>query len=611
VLYMGFFDDIFGQPFGGMFDMNGDGKTDLGEEWLGYMVINECMKEDEEENSYSGSSFSSNDDFWQLDCEDGSAYGLSPYDYESKLEYEAALKFAKIDTTCRKNDWRNHCEDGLDYDIDPDDFDSEDEYNEALEEAKGITATYDYETESGVTVPVNLSFRIVRPGQEHLDKIKEEDYPNKRQYDAAYYLCELQQDIGYVPYNSTKEAEIEKCNFILSAETIAGKYLTISDGFLFVQAIKENFELPIVIDDEDEKVIHDFNEIFMQVAEENPQLAVDIWTWVVKEFGPFQKYMANDWTIYNFILTSTDDYPNEFLPLAIKRLGEDIKFCDELITKNPQYPHGMSTFITKALELDYIKEAQIIFTAVAMNTNAKVKDMENLINSIIMDCSNWEELETMEKFKNNIFPIIKKMNSKRIQRLYPKFENDVDKYIHSVESSEEKYQYSRRFVWRLKYKDTPLFNVDPLDFKTEVEYLTAVKSKRQSWGKMHAEAKFYDIDLEKINSEHEYQEELKKKKSEQILDSSNVRLSNTTDETHIQDDTIYNFCAVVFQNGVSPYIYLCDNTKIEIGDTVVVPVGSKARETNAKVVAVMQHTRLTAPIEIERAKKILRVIKAK
>jgi len=90
-----------------------------------------------------------------------------------------------------------------------------------------------------------------------------------------------------------------------------------------------------------------------------------------------------------------------------------------------------------------------------------------------------------------------------------------------------------------------------------------------------------------------------------------VRLSNTTDETHIQDDTIYNFCAVVFQNGVSPYIYLCDNTKIEIGDTVVVPVGSKARETNAKVVAVMQHTRLTAPIEIERAKKILRVIKAK
>ena len=545
---MGFFDDIFGQPFGGMFDMNGDGKTDFGEQWLGYMVINECMKEEKE--SYSDSPLSLDDDFWELDCEDGSEYGLSPYDFSSKIEYDIALETAKANALERKNNWRNYCEDGLDYGIDPDDFDSEDEYNEALEEAKGITATYDYETESGVTIPINLSFRIVRPGQELLDKIKEEDYPNKRQYDAAYYLCELQQDIGYVPYNSTKEAEIEKCNVILSAETIAGKYLTISDGFLFVQAIKENFELPIVIDDEDEKVIHDFNEIFMQVAEENPQLAVDIWTWVVKEFGPFQKYMASDWTIYNFILTSTDDYPHEFLPLVIKRLGEDIKFCDELITKNPQYPHGMSTFITKALELDYIKEAQIIFTAVAMNTNAKVKDMENLINSIIMDCSNWEELETMEKFKNNIFPIIKKMNSKRIQRLYPKFENDVDKYIHSVESSEEKYQYSRRFEWRAKYKEEPLYDIEPLDYESEADYLKAAEQKKYAWRRYQFEARRYGIDVNAFETEDEYKIVLNHKREETIKarneERAKAKPKPTVDPLATTDKTVYNFCSVVF-----------------------------------------------------------------
>ena len=50
---MGFFDDIFGQPFGGMFDFNGDGKTDFGEEWVGYMIINDCMKEEEEQHSSS------------------------------------------------------------------------------------------------------------------------------------------------------------------------------------------------------------------------------------------------------------------------------------------------------------------------------------------------------------------------------------------------------------------------------------------------------------------------------------------------------------------------------------------------------------------------------
>ena len=43
---MDFFEEIFGQPFGGMFDMDGDGKTDFTEEWLGYMVMNEVMKEE-------------------------------------------------------------------------------------------------------------------------------------------------------------------------------------------------------------------------------------------------------------------------------------------------------------------------------------------------------------------------------------------------------------------------------------------------------------------------------------------------------------------------------------------------------------------------------------
>lgn len=45
---MSFLDDLFENPFGGMFDINGDGKEDLGEQWLGFMVINECLKEDDD-----------------------------------------------------------------------------------------------------------------------------------------------------------------------------------------------------------------------------------------------------------------------------------------------------------------------------------------------------------------------------------------------------------------------------------------------------------------------------------------------------------------------------------------------------------------------------------
>ncbi len=34
--------------WGGMFDFNGDGKTDIGEEWVGYKIMVDCMKEDDQ-----------------------------------------------------------------------------------------------------------------------------------------------------------------------------------------------------------------------------------------------------------------------------------------------------------------------------------------------------------------------------------------------------------------------------------------------------------------------------------------------------------------------------------------------------------------------------------
>lgn len=38
---MGLFDDLFG----GFFDLNNDGHTDAGEEFMGYMFLNELEKE--------------------------------------------------------------------------------------------------------------------------------------------------------------------------------------------------------------------------------------------------------------------------------------------------------------------------------------------------------------------------------------------------------------------------------------------------------------------------------------------------------------------------------------------------------------------------------------
>lgn len=631
---MGFFDDIFG----GFFDFNGDGKTTWDEEWLGMMIINECMKEEKKQTNSTplfpfGHHYDEDDDNenseWRIFCEDGTEYGLDPEDFETEEEYEVALSRAKVAwrETCEdgfefgvdpedfeteedyiealeeaKTAWRTTCEDGFAYGLDPEDFDSEEEYEEALLDAKTTTG------KPNVSIPITLSFSVEMPGMAALNAINPDDYPNQRQYRAAYRLCDLEQGTAYIGTGTTKEAEIEKCKFILNSDTIAGKYLTVYDGFIFAQAVKENFDLPVEVDDEDDEVKTHFDDLFMEITEEDPELALKIWIWCVKEFGPYQKYMASDWTIYNSILSSTDEYPKEFLDLAIKALGSDIEFCKAVISENPQYPYGTGKFVARALELDLTKEAQIIFTATAMNPKAKSKDIESLINSIISDCSSWEELETMERFKFNLLPIIKKMNDKRIQRLLPEFIKDVDQYIHSVESSVEKYQYSRRFAWRKNCADGSEYGLDPLDYETEEEYNAAIQNEKYAWRRWHSEAKQAGLDVNAYETEDEYMTALREKRiAERDARSSRPQYTDPLAET---DKTVYNFCSVIFNATNQPYSYLTGDLDVRIGDEVVVPVGNDGKEVVATVVSTSQHMRLTAPFPVDKAKKVLKVIPA-
>ncbi len=145
----GFWDNFINRPFGGMFDLNGDGREDLGEQWIAHKTLKlfEDSDEDDEEdtgshNYYSTASYSnhystvsysdsraSRDYRWREFCEDGSEYGVDPEDYETEEEYEEALEEAKYA-------WREDAEDGSEYDVDPEDYETEEEYMEALEEAK-------------------------------------------------------------------------------------------------------------------------------------------------------------------------------------------------------------------------------------------------------------------------------------------------------------------------------------------------------------------------------------------------------------------------------------------------------------------------------------------
>ncbi|MCC8357954.1 MAG: hypothetical protein LJU34_09060 [Oscillospiraceae bacterium] len=66
---------------------------------------------------------------WRLNCEDGSAYGISPEDYETRGEYNEALHREKYA-------WREFCEDGSEYGLDPKDYETAEEFETALERAR-------------------------------------------------------------------------------------------------------------------------------------------------------------------------------------------------------------------------------------------------------------------------------------------------------------------------------------------------------------------------------------------------------------------------------------------------------------------------------------------
>lgn len=571
-------------PFGGLFDFNGDGKEDFGEQWLAMKIFEECTKEEKPEPDYSGfdlSGYSSSRYIWRQYCQDGSEYGVDPFDYDTEEDYNDAIQAAKYA-------WRDTCEDGFEFGIAPENYETEEEYAEALEAAK---EEWRVTCEDGSDVGIDPD--DYETELEALNAINRADYPNQRTYDAACHLCDVKQGTGYIPDSSSPEQEIARCEFILHSDAIAAKYLTVFQGFLFAQAVKEHFQLPIDVPDEEDEVVTYFDDLFLELAEEDTALAVKVWSWCIQEFGPYHQYTAIGWILYNGILHAWDDYPPEFMDLVVKQMADDPAFCKGLIEENPEFP-AISKYIAYALEHNQASTAVQMFRSAIAHPLGKGKKLEELIDSVISECSNWDELETMEAFGQHILPIIAEIDDKRIQRLLPKFKEKVEQYIESVETSEEKYQYSRRFAWRRTCQDGSPYDIDPLDYDTEEEYNAAILEEKYRWRNWYArDAARYHLDLTAYETEEEFEKALASRRSTPNADP----LADT-------DKTVYTFCGVLFAGSDRRYYYRTDDDTLTIGDMVVVPVGYDGKDAVAEVVTVEKHRRKTAPYPVDRAKFI-------
>ena len=542
-----------------LFDFNRDGKMDIFERAAEFQFLDEVVFKDRSTYEYD--------------------------DYDSDID----------DSDEDSEDLFDPYGEGDEYGIYAEDFDSLDEYYEAVEDAR-------FEETGNYFVPnTTVSVEISNPISS--DTIEEKKYDNIRQEEAARELERINKGTAYIPSYSTKEIEKEKYQFILEGKCIAAKYLTCGGDFLLAQAIKENFDVPVRIKDEDRHIKTTLCDLLLEIAEEDSHLAVDIWKWCLEEFGPYRKFNIKPFWLYNSVLYSSEKYHPDFTDIAIREFSDEW-FCKEVFENNPEFPSSPYRFISRALAIGEIDRAVDIFSASLSNIEATSQNKEIMVKCIIDKARNWNEKETMELVIEHLFPVLKNDSNKRMQRLYPEYLAETQKYITSMEESKE-YRYKGKYEWRNKYKDRTDYNV--LQYKTEEEYLKVAYSWRNRY---IPTAEHFGIDITKCETEEEFElvlrGEIDKEKQRKLEQTAKVNKQASGEHLAKSDKTVYTFCGVMFESSDRIYHYLIKDLDVDIGDMVIVPVGIENRETMAEVMTIEKHRRKTAPFSVEKAKVVLR-----
>ena len=358
-------------PFTNFFDVNGNGQMNFSEELLAMKVFENALPGEEpalyDEMENAG-----------LDgLDDGFSDEIDEENTDSLIDPDLMLHspdFFDDDSDEEDDVWDDPAEDDEDVWGDP---------QEAPKETPVAYLTFSLDSQEE---------RYSKQG------IRREDYPNQRTYDAACELADLRKGEGYVPQNSTRQKEMEKRQFILSGSCVAARYLTINRGFLYAQAVKENFQLPIEVPDEDEEPVTSLEDLFLDLAEEDPALAVRVWAWIIREFGPYPQYMDGVWMPFNGLLHITDQFPPAFQELALEELCQNSDFRRGLLETSPEFP-DVDAYIAYALSQGREDQAATLLQSALKNPHGKGVRYEELVQNIFYhipearDPEPWEALE--------------------------------------------------------------------------------------------------------------------------------------------------------------------------------------------------------------------------
>ncbi len=563
---MGLFDENDEGLFGGLFDFNGDGKTTWDEEFIAYKIFEECTKDEDDSDS----------------------------DFDSEL-------FDDTDDS-DKYEWRIFCEDGTEYGIYPEDYETEEEYEEAFAE----------ERERICNAEITIDFSVECPALDKLDKIREEDYLNKRRYNAVYTLANELVFYGDSEYEKKLKA---RCRFIIdNADTIpAADYLTHDGEFLYAQAIKDNFSLPCSLPDEDETREMYFPQIICKIAKRDIPLSFEVWSWCLERFLPYAEYddcCGNDLSVG--VIYHLYNFPDDYITKLVHYMSKNDSFCKSVMMSSDETANSIAELIAESIKEELFKTADTLFKYGLEKAGREWKKINSLTEGVIFRCKNYEELESMEYFRDNLLPMVKAIPLGMVQDEIADWEKNITEYINRVEDECEQYAFTRKNAWRKNVPNGKEYGLDPLYYDTEQEYLEALNEEKYGWRKWYKDRENYGLNPDSFETQEEYRKALNDKAKEARRQERDKRLKEQqfAEQAKMQgyenDKTIYTYCGVLIPFSSRPYSFRTDDNSIKIGDTVIVPVGENDKEMKGRVVSIGQYLRLSAPYPVEKTKLIIR-----
>lgn len=519
---------------------------------------------------------------WKEDFKRDSRYFLDPDDYDTKDEYLEALNDAKYG-------WRHNAEDGSEYGLDPDDFETAEEYEDALEKA-GSDAVSDTPRTAFVSASSSAA-----SGEGSDKTVKSEakrpNYSNiqRRKLTAKIKLENAENGKFY-----GSDDELERWRFIAADRSTAARYLTSDGTYLYAQAIKDHFSLPFDIPDEQEKTETLFDTLLRDLVEDNALYAIEIWEWCLDTFMPYIQYSNYKSEITHSVLLNMGCFTDEFPSHIIDHMVKKPSFINKLILQCTDSLWCIGEFVALALKGGHTETAEKIIECAFANPNTDIHDKADFIKSCIDECRDWEELETMELFKEHIFPIVFAESDVRIKNKIPYWQKDMSEYIEYIEKNCDKYAYSRVYAWRAKYRDAA---VDPTRYESEEEYLRAVEERKYGWRK-YCSNKF-GIDPDNFETRAEYDMAI----SAEYTKEREARERERTSEPI--NMTLYKFCKVSVNYPDKPYYYyLTGGIALKTGDHVVVPFGPDNTLTDAVVMSAGECYGCAFPCQISKIKTV-------